>query len=466
LDAAVFGRRRFLCGVGGALLTSAAGKIARAQAAPKPPNIVIIFADDLGYGDVGCFGSSIPTPNLDRMAGEGVRLTRFYSASPVCSPSRAALLTGRYPARTGIVNVLMPSSPNGLSPSERTIPKMLKERGYRTGMVGKWHLGAQAGTSPCVNGFDEFYGLPYSNDMYPLPVMHNTDVVEEQAVQPQLTEKFTRNAVEFIHRQGDEPFFLYFAHTAPHIPLAPSAKFRGRSGQGQYGDVVMELDWSVGQVLDALKEKGIDDNTLVVFTSDNGPWYQGSAGRLQGRKGSTYEGGVREPFIARFPGAIPAGRTGDALTSSMDLMPTIARLCGVPAGTVDGIDIWPILTGENEYPGREPLLFFDVWNIQCVRWGPWKLHLSRYNSPAWLAEPREGRRNLPLRSAELYHVDDDPTESYDRAADNQEIVNRLRTHVEQMLPTLPDQVRVAWRDTMNQRVQETPAGSLPALDAP
>ncbi|HYP05648.1 MAG TPA: sulfatase [Bryobacteraceae bacterium] len=426
--------------------------------------MIVIFADDLGYADIGCFGSSIPTPNLDHMAEEGLRLTRFYSASPVCSPSRAALLTGRYPARTGIVSVLMPTDPNGLNPVERTIPKMLKERGYRTGLVGKWHLGAQARTSPCENGFDEFYGLPYSNDMYPLPVLRNTDVVEEHASQPQLTEKFTRRAVEFIERHADAPFFLYFAHTAPHIPLVPSARFKGKSGKGSYGDVVMELDWSVGQVLAALQAKGIDNNTLVIFTSDNGPWYQGSAGRLQGRKGSTYEGGVREPFIARFPGAIPGGRSVDALTSTMDLMPTIARLAGVSAGIVDGVDMWPILSGENEYPGREPLLFFDRWNIQCVRWGPWKLHLSRYNSHAWTPDPPEGRRNLPLRSPELYNVDEDPTESYDRSADNQQIVSMLRAKVIEMLPGFPDEVRHAWRETMSQRVQETPIGALPLLD--
>jgi arylsulfatase len=343
---------------------------------------------------------------------------------------------------------------------------MLKQRGYRTGMVGKWHLGYYPGTSPCDDGFDEFYGLPYSNDMYPLPMLRDTDVVETQAALPQLTEKFTRRAVDFIMRQGEAPFFLYFAHTAPHIPLTPSPKFKGQSGHGAYGDVVMELDWSVGQVLDALKEKGIDDNTLVVFTSDNGPWYQGSAGRLQGRKGSTFEGGVREPFIARFPGVIPPNRSVDAITSTMDLMPTLARLSGGSAGVVDGVDILPILTGENEYPGREPLLFFDRWNIQCVRWGPWKLHLSRYNTYAWTADPPEGRRNLPLRSPELYHIDDDPTESYDRAPENEQIVSQLKARVEAMLPSFPDEVRTAWRDTMSQRVQETPSGALPQLDQP
>jgi arylsulfatase len=436
------------------------------QSVPNPPNVIVIFADDLGYGDIGCFGSSIPTPNLDRMAAEGMRLTRLYSASPVCSPSRAALLTGKYPPRTGVVNVLMPQAENGLRTSERTIPRMLKERGYRTGMIGKWHLGSQPGMTPCEHGFDEFYGVPYSNDMWPLPMLRNTDVVEEQASQPQLTEKFTRRAVDFIQRQGETPFFLYMAHTAPHIPLVPSAAFKGKSGRGAYGDVVMELDWSVGEVLGALREKGIDQNTLVIFTSDNGPWYQGSAGRLQGRKGSTYEGGVREPFIARLPGRIPAGTSRDALTSTMDIMPTIAALCGAHAGMVDGVDIWPVLSGEKEFLGRDPLLFFDRWNIQCLRWGPWKLHLSRYNSFAWTADPPQGRRNLPLRKPELYHVDEDPGEAYDCSAENVELVAQLRARVEAMLPSFPDEVRSAWRDTYTQRVQETPTGALPAAELP
>jgi len=432
----------------------------------KPPNIVFILADDLGYGDLGCFGSSLPTPNLDQLALQGMRLTRFYSASPVCSPSRAAFLTGRYPARSGIVNVLMPSDKRGLNPSERTISKILKERGYRTACVGKWHLGCQPGVMPRDHSFDEFYGLPYSNDMDPLPMMRNSEVVQANAAQAGLTGNFTNQAVDFIQWQGDGPFFLYFAHTAPHVPLVPSDKFRGQSGMGNYGDVVMEMDWSVGEVLKVLSAKGFDENTLVVFTSDNGPWYQGSAGKLQGRKGSTYEGGVREPFIARFPGKIPAGTTVEGIGSAMDLLPTFANLAGasVPASTVDGIDIWPMLSGEKEYMSRDPLLFFDNWNVQCVRWGPWKLHLARYNSYAWTVDPPEGRWNLPLPRPELYQVDADPTESYDRSLEKPELVASLKKRVEDMMLSMPDEARRAWRDTLAQHVQDTPVGGLPARD--
>jgi len=452
------GRRDFLRAVGGAALSSS---IVRAQA-PKPPNIVVILADDLGYGDVGCFGSSIPTPNIDRMAKEGVRLTRFYSASPVCSPSRAALLTGRYPVRTGVVNVLMPSEKKGLSSAERTIPRILKDRGYRTACIGKWHLGSQPGFLPTDHGFDEFYGVPYSNDMSPLPVLRNTDTVEQSPPQAMLCTKFNKQAVDFIQRQ-DGPFFLYYAPTAPHIPLAPSDNFRGKSGHGIYGDVIMELDWSVGQVLDALSSKGFDENTLVIFTSDNGPWYQGSAGQLQGRKGSTYEGGVREPFIARFRGVIPEGTAAEGLSSMMDLLPTIARLAGAPVlrESVDGVDIWKMLTGEEPFIERGVLLFFDNWNIQCARWGPWKLHLSRYNSYAWTIDPPGGRLNLPLANAELYHIDEDPSEAYDRAPEKAQLVEDLKKKVGDMLFSFPDQVRFAWRDTLSQRVQDTPVGGLP-----
>lgn len=453
------GRRDFLRAVSGAVLSSAVGL---GQSA-KPPNVVIILADDLGYGDVGCFGSSIPTPNIDRLAKDGVRLTRFYSASPVCSPSRAALLTGRYPVRTGVVNVLMPSDKKGLSSSERTIPRILKERGYRTSCIGKWHLGTQPGFRPGDHGFDEFYGVPYSNDMDPLPMMRNTDTVEQATPQTTLCNKFTKQAVDFIQRQQDAPFFLYYAPTSPHIPLVPSDNFRGKSGHGIYGDVVMELDWSVGQVLDALTNKGFDENTLVIFTSDNGPWYQGSAGNLQGRKGSTYEGGVREPFIARYKGVIPENTTGGGISSMMDLLPTIARLAGatVPPGSVDGVDIWTMLTGNVAFIERDPLLFFDNWNIQCVRWGPWKLHLARYNSYAWTVDPPGGRMNLPLSHPELYHIDEDPAEGYDRAPEKPELVDDMRKRVQDMLFSLPDQVRFAWRDTMATRVQDTPVGGLP-----
>lgn len=455
-----FSRRSFLCALGAALPVSSVRGEDR-----KPPNIILILADDLGYGDLGCFGSAIPTPNLNRMAEEGARLTSFYSASPVCSPSRAALLTGRYAVRTGVVNVLLSDSTNGLSASETTLPRVLKESGYRTGCFGKWHLGSLPEFLPGRHGFDEYFGVPYSNDMYPLPVMRNSQVVQGSGDQEGLTDAFTDAAIDFIGRNKDVPFFVYLAHTAPHIPVVPSERFRGKSGHGIYGDVVMEMDASVGQVLDAVKANGLDDNTLILFTSDNGPWYQGSAGKLQGRKGSTYEGGVREPFIARMPGRIPGGTVCSGVASMMDLLPTIAGLCGANLPVkADGLDIWPMLTGDRPFVDRDQLLFFDNWQLQCVRWGPWKLHFARYNSFAWTADPPGGRMNLPLPKPELYQVDEDPGESYDMATEKPELVANIRKRIDELMAGFPDPVRAAWRDTMSQKVADTPVGALPHHD--
>ncbi|MCE5311066.1 MAG: sulfatase-like hydrolase/transferase, partial [Acidobacteriales bacterium] len=282
-------------------LTTAYGAAAAFAAPSQPPNVVMIYADDLGYGDLACYGSRLSTPNLDRMASEGVRFTQFYSANPVCSPSRAALMTGRYPTRAGVPRVLFPRDTVGLPDSETTIAQVLNPRGYRTMCVGKWHLGHLPRFLPTNRGFDEYFGIPYSNDMRPRPLLHNTEVVEAEATLETLTPRYTEQAVRFIERSKGSPFFLYMPHTYPHIPLAASPRFRGKSPSGIYGDVIAELDWSVGEVLAALKKNGLDNNTLVMFSSDNGPWFLGSPGRLRGRKGSTYEGGVREPFIARFP---------------------------------------------------------------------------------------------------------------------------------------------------------------------
>jgi arylsulfatase A len=450
-------RRAFL----GALLGALSAPRGRSADRSKP-NVIIILADDLGYGDLGCYGSSLPTPNLNRMAKEGARLTRFYSASPVCSPSRAAFLTGRYPVRTGVVSVLMSDSKTGLSPSETTIPRVLKNNGYRTACFGKWHLGSDPQFAPNLHGFDEYFGVPYSNDMDPLPLLRNTSVVMKSCDQESLTDRFTDQAVDFIGRSSDTPFFLYLAHTAPHIPIAPAARFKGKSGHGIYGDIVMELDYSVGRVLDAVNAKGLDDNTLIIFTSDNGPWYQGSAGNLQGRKGSTYEGGVREPFIARMPGRIPAGILCSGVSSAMDLLPTIAGLCGASLPvSVDGVDILPTLVGDKPYIDRDILLFFDSWQLQCARWGPWKLHFARYNSFAWTVDPPGGRFNLPLRSPELYNVDEDPAEGYDMAPEAPDVVATITKMVTDKLQTFPDNVRSAWRDTLSQATDSTPVGALP-----
>ena len=431
----------------------------------KTPNIIIIYCDDLGYGDLGCYGSSISTPNVDRLAAEGMRFTQFYSANPVCSPSRAALLTGRYPTRVGVPRVLFPTDKTGLPDDETTIAHMLKAQGYKTMCVGKWHLGHLPPFLPTSRGFDEYFGIPYSNDMTPRPLMHNLDVLEEPAVLETLTPRYTDQALKFIERSKGSPFFLYMAHTYPHIPLAASDRFRGKSAQGLYGDVVEEIDWSVGRILEALKTHGLDQDTLVVFSSDNGPWYQGSPGKLRGRKGSTYEGGVREPFIARFPGHIPPGTVCRGVAGTIDILPTIARLCDatLPGKPLDGIDIGPLLSGRSASLDREALLYFDGWNVQCARWGRWKLHFMRYNSPPYVPAPPDGRMNLPLPVPELYDLDADPDESYDVAPENPKIVAEIRGHVERLLEGFPEEVRKAYRETKALEVAPSNVGQVPRL---
>lgn len=435
------------------------------QATHTPPNIVFIYCDDLGYGDLGCYGSSISTPNLDRMAAEGMRFTQFYSANPVCSPSRAALLTGRYPTRVGVPRVLFPRDTTGLADGEMTIAQVLKARGYGTMCVGKWHLGHLPAFLPTSRGFDEYYGIPYSNDMSPRPLMHNLETLEEPAVLDTLIPRYTEQALKFIERSKDSPFFLYMPHTYPHIPLAASDRFRRKSAQGLYGDVIQEIDWSVGQILEAVKRHGLDERTLVAFSSDNGPWYQGSPGRLRGRKGTTYEGGVREPFIARYPGRIPAGTICTGVASTLDILPTVARLCDakLPARPLDGIDVWPLLSGARATVEREALLYFDDWNVQCARWGRWKLHLMRYNSPPYVPSPPGGRKNLPLPAPELYDLESDPDESYDMAPENPRIVAGIRDRVERLLEGFPEEVRKAYREARTMQVENSNAGQVPRL---
>jgi arylsulfatase len=436
-----------------------------AQTNGRAPNIVFIYCDDLGYGDLGCYGSGIPTPNLDRMAAEGVRFTQFYSANPVCSPSRAALLTGRYPTRVGVPKVLFPKDTTGLSEDEVTIAQMLKDRGYKTMCVGKWHLGHLPRFLPTSRGFDEYFGIPYSNDMSPRPLLHNQETLEEPAVLETLTPRYTEQALKFIERSKNSPFFLYMPHTYPHIPLAASDRFRGKSTQGLYGDVIREIDWSVGQILAALKMQGLDQDTLVMFSSDNGPWYQGSPGKLRGRKGTTYEGGVREPFIARFPGRIPAGGLCKGVAGTVDILPTIARLCNarLPDKPLDGIDIWPMLSGQRPVIEREAMLYFDDWNVQCARWGKWKLHFMRYNVPPYVPVPQGGRINLPLPFPELYDLEADADESYDVAPENPEVVSEIQRRVERLLEGFPEEVRKAYRDAKSRQIENTNIGQVPRL---
>jgi len=479
-------RRDFLKAVAGGALLAGGGSSLRAQTAATAPNIVVILADDLGFGDLRCYGSNIPTPNIDSMAVEGVRFEHFYSASAVCSPSRAALMSGRYPTRVGCADVLSPSDGAGLSLSETTIAQMLKPAGYKTMCVGKWHLGTSAAYLPTSRGFDHYWGIPYSNDQTPSILMQDTAIIESPVELDTLTQRYTQQATSFIQQSKSSPFFLYFAHTFPHIPLVASAAFKGSTGMGLYADVISEIDWSVGQVLQSLKDNGLDNNTLTIFTSDNGPWYLGSPGKLRGRKGWTYEGGVREPFIARFPGRIPAGRlaaqtpapsaasaspghevneassrVSTSMATMLDLLPTIAGLTNSKLpGKLDGVDIWPILSGKQESVDHDIFLYFDSWNIQCARLGPWKLHVARYNDFPWNPDPPGGRLNLPLTPPELYNVVTDPDESYDVAADNPAIVSDIQARIVAALPTFPAAVRNSWTVTMALKAS-APDGGLP-----
>jgi arylsulfatase len=434
-------------------------------AAPAaPPNIVFILCDDLGFGDLACYGSKLRTPNLDRLAAEGVRFTNFCSADPVCSPSRAALLTGRYPTRVGVPRVLMPPDPDGLNLDETTLANMLKARGYKTMCVGKWHLGRPDAYLPTSRGFDEYFGIPYSNDMTPRVLLHNTEVIEDPAVLESLTIRYTEQATKFISSSKGAPFFLYMPHTFPHIPLAASPRFRGKSPEGLYGDVIEEIDWSVGEVVRTLKEHGLDNNTLIMFSSDNGPWYQGSPGKLRGRKNTTYEGGVREPFIARWTGHIPPGRVVNALASMMDVVPTVAKLCGsaLPSKPLDGIDIWPLLHGDQASIERDPLLYFDNWDLQCARMMNWKLHVARHNTAAYAPAPPIGRRSYPLPKPELYNLDTDPDESYDVAPEHPQIVAQIQAKMAAMLKTFPAPVQKAWAEQMERKINPgTSVGAYP-----
>jgi arylsulfatase A len=443
-------------------LSLAAGAPLLAQAR-RPPNIVLIFADDLGYGDLGCYGSRIRTPHLDRMAAEGVRFTHFYSANPVCSPSRASLLTGRYPTRVGVPRVLNPKDTVGLPPDETTLAELIKPQGYQTFCAGKWHLGHLPQFLPTSRGFDGYFGIPYSNDMDPPVLMKDTRVIENPVRQETLTQRYTEEALKFLDRARSDPFFLYFPHTFPHIPLHASARFRGKSPLGLYADVVEELDWSVGEVVGALKRHGLEENTLVLFSSDNGPWYQGSPGRLRGRKGFTWEGGVRVPFLAKWPGRIPTGRTVHGVASTLDMVPTVTKLCGAApaARPADGIDIWPLLSGARTEIEREALLYFDNIYLQCARWKHWKMHIARYNTVRYSPAPPGGLVNLPLPAPELYDLANDPDESYDVAPENPAVVKEILSRIERLMSGFPEPIRQAYVETRSRPTSWSATGALP-----
>jgi arylsulfatase A len=430
-----------------------AALLAPLTATAEKPNFIVINIDDLGYADIGPFGSNNRTPNLDRMAKEGRKLTSHYAA-PVCTPSRTALLTGCYPKRAlPIPHVLFPGAALGLHPDEKTLAEVLKEAGYATACIGKWHLGDQPEFLPTRQGFDSYYGIPYSNDMGPaadgsksnpgkplpappksapdpgddtglkghgqppLPLMENDKVIGRIKVDDQfsITRHYTERAVKFLRDRKDQPFFLYLPHTAVHFPLYPSDGFRGKSPNGLLGDWAEEVDWSVGQVLDALRELGLAEKTLVIFTSDNGGSLPHGSNNtpLRGSKGQTLEGGIRVPTLAWWPGKIPAGTSSDAITSMMDVLPTFARLAGakVPADRkIDGVDLWPVLLGDTTAkPPRDHFFYFRGLELDAVRSGPWKLHLAK-----------------DKQAPQLYHLGNDIGEAKNVAAEHPEEVRRLK----------------------------------------
>jgi arylsulfatase A-like enzyme len=427
------------------------------HAAAAAPNYVLIFCDDLGYGDLGCYGSTKNrTPRIDAMAKEGMRFTSFLSSSPVCTPSRASLLTGCYARRVGMHEdftghwVLIPRSRRGMHANEWTLPEMLKAKGYATACIGKWHLGDQLPHLPTAHGFDEYYGIPYSNDMAsarrgdpPLPLVQDTKVIEAPANQATLTKRYTREAIQFIERNKSKPFFLYLPHTFPHLPLFASKEFHGKSANGRYGDSVEEIDWSTGKILDALKQHGLDKNTLVIFTSDNGSNGRngGSNAPLSGSKGGTMEGGMRVPMIARWPGRIPAGGICNELSSTMDFLPTFAALSGglLSANKIDGHNITPLLTGtKGAVSPYEVFYYYRRRQLQAVRWGDWKWHLPLANTfPNWTSANQKGRG----RPGKLVNLKTDLAEKVDVTVANPKVMVKMRELVAQADATLGNEGR-------------------------
>ncbi len=439
-----------------------------ASIAQARPNIIFIFADDLGYGDVGAYGATdIRTPHIDRLAAEGMRFTDFYAASNTCSPSRAALLTGRYPLRSGVNAVLFHDTMEGLPPEELTIAEVLYAAGYNTAMVGKWHLGHLPQFMPLNQGFEEFFGVPYSNDEKNFFVYDGEQRIAEAVDQQWLIKRYTERALEYIRRKADseQPFFLYLAHNAPHVPLYPSPDFQGKSQRGIYGDVVEELDWSVGQILQALEQHDIDHNTLVVFSSDNGAWlamrdHGGSNGVLRDGKMSAFEGGQRVPTLARWPGQIPAGEVYTEMANMMDWLPTFAALAQQPLPTdleIDGVDITAVLRGEGEHPPG-PFFYFQLrppklagleHKLAGVRDNHMKLKLPREGFyPAFL-EPLM-KVGLYGHDLLLFDLQQDPGEQHNLASKNRGEVERLQNLINEfernVKPGKPVEVSAAPED--------------------
>ncbi len=443
----------------------------------KLPNIILIFTDDQGYADVGVFGAKdFSTPNIDKLAEEGMRFTNFYVSEAVCSASRASLMTGCYAKRVSIFGALMPWTTYGLNPEEVTVADMLRQKGYTTGMVGKWHLGHDKEFLPLQNGFDEYLGLPYSNDMwsvdcdgkpvgpksekpwkaqYPPLILidgnKNVDTIATLADQATLTTKYTERAIRFIDKNKDRPFFLYFAHSMPHVPLGVSDKYKGKSKQGMYGDVIEEIDWSVGQIVETLKRLKIEDNTLIIYTSDNGPWlnfgnHAGSAYPLREGKGTAFEGGVREPTVMKWPGHIPGGKVCDKMASTIDILPTLAEItgAGIPGKPIDGVSILPLMKGKQDTTPRDEFFYYYNGELRAIRKDKWKLffpHNSRsYEGMKPGKDGCPGKTKILKVGLELYDLENDPGERNNLASQHPDIVENLSIIAGRMRKKLGDKL--------------------------
>lgn len=465
--------RRNLCSYWPLIVLIAASAIA----AERTPNFVVIYCDDLGYADIGPFGAKgYATPNLDRMAEEGMRLTSFETAAAVCSASRVALLTGCYPQRVGILGALGPASKIGIHDDEVLLPELLKKQGYATAIFGKWHLGHHPQFLPTRHGFDRYFGLPYSNDMWPLhptnksfpplPLIDGEKTIEHNPDQTQLTTWYTERAVRFIADNQDRPFFLYVPHNMPHVPLFVSDKFKGKTERGLFGDVIAEIDWSVGEILAAIKQYDLDEQTLVLFASDNGPWlsygdHAGSAGALREGKGTTWDGGHRVPCVVRWPGKIAASAECKELCGTIDVLPTLAKLAGTAAPSeriIDGRDIWPLLAGQqNAKSPHEAFRYYWDYGLEAIRVGDWKLHFPHeYRTLA--GKPGSGGQPGPYKQGRtelaLYDLAADVGEMKNLAADHPEMVAKLQS--------LADAARQDLGDSLTKRPGKNrrPAGKL------
>lgn len=398
----------------------------------RPPNIIFIFADDLGYGDLGCFGArDIKTPNIDRMAKEGITFTSFYSASSVSSPSRAGFLTGRLPQRMGVNGVFFPQSFTGMPSEEVTIAELLKSKGYKTGIIGKWHLGHRPQFLPLQQGFDEYYGIPYSNDMHNVVYMDGNDIVEHHIDQAEMTKRFHEKSLSFVTRHRDDPFFLFLSHAMPHVPLYVSEQFKGSSKRGLYGDVIQEMDWGVGAIIDTLDKLNLLENTLIIFTSDNGPWsvmedHGGSSGGLRQGKFYTFEGGMRVPTVALWKGTIPEGLVNNDLASQMDWFPTFAALADIALPkdrAIDGVDISKVLFGKGKR-AKDSYLFFSGEQLMGYRKGQWKVKM-----PFAGFERQRWKQGEPAHDTLLFDLEKDPGEKNNLYSTNKKLA---RTLIEEM----------------------------------